>query len=96
MQIFLLAPPLILAAWKLPPRHRHILMGSVNFIFMLIPGILTLVYDYAPTDVFQSDKNPDAPSQHDMIYKKPWCRATPYLIGIWLAMWIHDRKGNFD
>ena len=94
MEIFLLAPPLILMAWKLPPHHRNILMGSVTLIFMLIPGIITWVYDYAPTDVFQQDKNPDAPSQHDTIYKKPWSRATPYLIGIWMAIWIHFRKGK--
>ena len=93
MQLFVLAPPLILVAWLLSSKKRHVFLAVVSTIFMLIPGIMTWYYDYGPTDVMQDDKNPDAPSQHDIIYKKPWCRAMPYLIGIWLAFWIHDRKG---
>ncbi|XP_023329081.1 nose resistant to fluoxetine protein 6 isoform X2 [Eurytemora carolleeae] len=98
MQMFLIGPPLILCMFYLKKRKTYLFYSAAMFItliFTLIPGIITWIYDFAPTDVLQGDKPGvrDADQQHNLIYKKPWSRAVPFIIGIWLGFWFNHRKG---
>jgi len=93
MQIFIFCLPLTILIWRLPKKWSVSVATVVTLVAMLIPGILTMIFHFAPTDILQSD-NPDKPdniSQHDVIYKKPWCRTMPYLVGMWLAFWMRGR-----
>ena len=65
--------------------------SAVTLVALLIPGVLTMIFDFAPTDVLQSDREGVTLDQHDVIYKKPWCRLMPYLVGMWLAFWMRGR-----
>ena len=57
MQMFLVGPPIILLLYTLSRRKSPVLFYSVgllvSLIAILIPGILTWVYNFGPTDVLQ-------------------------------------------
>merc|ERR1719348_825022 len=88
MQLFIFFLPFTFIIWRLP-RKWSIYVGSfVTLVALLVPGVLTMIFHFAPTDILQQDKEGVTLDQHDVIYKKPWCRAMPYIVGIWLAFWM--------
>jgi len=97
MQMFIAGPPIIFFLYTLKKHNMKIFLCAsfvCSMTAILIPGILTWLYNFAPTDVLQSDKPGVELDQHNIIYKKPWSRAAPYAIGILLGFWWNHNKGR--
>ncbi|XP_037079592.1 nose resistant to fluoxetine protein 6-like [Pollicipes pollicipes] len=93
-QLFLAAPFMMLpyvynkkigAAWL-----ALLAAGSVA-----VPAVITYQEDLPPTDLFFNINSiPKAQQFFEDFYIKPWCRASPYIVGIGMGLLLHHIKAN--
>ncbi|XP_042884691.1 nose resistant to fluoxetine protein 6-like isoform X2 [Penaeus japonicus] len=86
-QLYLVAPLVVL------PLHFFEAAGQLWLYFLTltsiaIPTLLTYVYDVAPTMLML---DPDWYDFFMKIYITPWCRAGPWLVGVWLGYVFHKQ-----
>ncbi|XP_037787262.1 nose resistant to fluoxetine protein 6-like [Penaeus monodon] len=86
-QLYLVAPLVIL------PLHFFEAAGQawlyfLSLVSIAIPTAVTYVYDLPPTAVMYD------PNWYDLfskLYVTPWCRAGPWLVGVWLGYVFHKQ-----
>lgn len=81
MQFFIISPLIIIPLYYFP-QLGFFLMGLLCLISVTVTGSLVAVYD------FKSDllsPRPPGPIFADVVYDKPYCRITPYLVGMALG-----------
>ncbi|XP_071536043.1 nose resistant to fluoxetine protein 6-like isoform X2 [Panulirus ornatus] len=91
-QLFLVTPLIFL-----PLLYRRkpgaVWLGCVTLLSVMIPAIITGVNHLPPTQVTNA---PPSMMEDEMklVYTKPWCRAPPYLMGMWLGyiLWTCREK----
>lgn len=72
-------------------------LSIMTFATVLIPGILTGIYKLPPTGLMGVTDADLSNEFNQLIYVKPWCRASPYLVGIWLGYLLRlERKKKFS
>ncbi|XP_076053964.1 nose resistant to fluoxetine protein 6-like [Oratosquilla oratoria] len=91
-QLFLVAPLLILPLHFRPSIGRGFLY-LVTLASVLTPAIVTVVYDLTPTSLIFLGANE---SNHYMryVYVVPWCRAGPWIVGIWTGYILFKQNKN--
>nr|XP_027228814.1 nose resistant to fluoxetine protein 6-like [Penaeus vannamei] len=86
-QLYLVAPLIIL------PLHFFGAAGLVwlyvvTLASVVIPAAVTYVYDLAP-NILMGDTN--GFEFFKKVYVTPWCRAGPWLVGVWLGYVFHKQ-----
>lgn len=86
MQLYL-AAPIFCFMYAIDRKAGWALLSIGLCVGMFLPMILSLQYNIMP-DVSGAFGGPD---YFKMIYTKPWCRCTPFLVGI-AAAWLWQEK----
>ncbi|XP_071536057.1 nose resistant to fluoxetine protein 6-like [Panulirus ornatus] len=91
-QLFLVTPLIFL-----PLLYRRkpgaVWMGFVTLLSVIIPATITAVNELPPATIL--DITPEkSMAEMKLIYTAPWCRAPPYLMGMWLGyiLWTCREK----
>ncbi|XP_032794863.2 nose resistant to fluoxetine protein 6 [Daphnia magna] len=92
MQLFILSPLFIYMLW----RRKNIGLALLAFVFLgtiganfAIFAVFDLMPTIMPTRTFDTlAMGLDA----DYYYTKPWTRAPPYIVGVWLGWFLHVTK----
>ncbi|XP_071532647.1 O-acyltransferase like protein-like [Panulirus ornatus] len=87
-QLYLVAPLIIL------PLYFYNAAGKVwlyllNVVAIIIPAAIIYANDLAPSAVFV---DPKAVEFFDKVYLAPWCRAGPWLVGIFLGYVFYKQE----
>ncbi|KAG7159223.1 Nose resistant to fluoxetine protein 6-like 2 [Homarus americanus] len=59
-----------------------VLLYLAGLVSILVPAIIIYIYDLPPTGL-QVARN--VFKYYDLVYGKPWCRAGPWVVGIWMG-----------
>ncbi|XP_076052559.1 nose resistant to fluoxetine protein 6-like [Oratosquilla oratoria] len=85
-QLYVVAPLLFLPLHFFPSQGR-LLLYLATLASVLTPAILTVVNDYLPTKLLGSPMNKY--SDYSLfVYNMTWCRAGPYLVGMWTGYFL--------
>lgn len=89
-QMYIVLPFLILPMKLF--RWKQAYMWLLTLISCMIPGYFTLKYNLGPAETFDHLFS----QAHNLIYVKPWCRATPFFVGGLCALWMikFERSGK--
>ena len=93
MQFFLVAPIIVFLIWKIK-RVGLVVSGLLALASALVPAGLTYKYGWGAQSGLQGVV-PDSEQEKDYFnwnYIKPWCRFSPYIIGILLGYLLHITK----
>ena len=94
MQFFVISPLLLIPLYMWFPAGVAaigvVLLGSIG-----VTGFIAGYYDYPASSFYnlyvgQTDR-PDFPGQETEIYGKPYCRISPYLVGIFLGYILYNK-----
>ncbi|XP_071547734.1 nose resistant to fluoxetine protein 6-like isoform X2 [Panulirus ornatus] len=90
MQLYLVMPLLILPLYFWP-RKGTVLLGVWTLASLIIPSVIVGVYHTWPSSLLVQD--PEAMLEYNhKVYLMPWCRAGPYLVGVWAGYIIHRAR----
>jgi peptidoglycan/LPS O-acetylase OafA/YrhL len=93
MQFFLIAPPIIYVIWHWK-KIGFALIAILTAASAAIPAGLTYKYGWgASPGVTGENEDRDHPYM-EWNYFKPWCRFSPYIVGIFLGYLLHITKGK--
>ncbi|KAK4324809.1 hypothetical protein Pmani_004576 [Petrolisthes manimaculis] len=84
-QLYLIAPLLILPLFWYKAAGRAWLY-LVTLASAVIPAAITYKWDLPPTYLLLAEKMQEYSLY---VYVVPWCRAGPWVIGIWLGYFLH-------
>lgn len=87
MQMYIFSPLVLLPLYHRPALAQLWLIFLLCF-FTGMNAMTTAMDDIGPTGGQFGGPN------FDMRYKKPWCRAGPYLVGLYLGWILHKIKGK--
>ncbi|XP_071548350.1 nose resistant to fluoxetine protein 6-like [Panulirus ornatus] len=80
-QLYVLAPLLLVPLYRCSTwRLRWLPLASCLVLSILMPAIITVLYDLPPTATFWDHRATQL--YYNMYYVVPWCRAGPYLVGL--------------
>ncbi|XP_068216696.1 nose resistant to fluoxetine protein 6-like [Palaemon carinicauda] len=97
-QLYLASPlfllPFIFAGFLQNKKYNSRLIGILWLacwivVSCIIPGIIIGVNHLPPNPVRSA---PNVSLHHKLVYYRPWCRASPYLVGMALAYLIRTNK----
>nr|XP_027221828.1 nose resistant to fluoxetine protein 6-like [Penaeus vannamei] len=89
-QLYLVAPLLILPL-HFSPRAGKVWLYLMSITSVVIPAVIIYIYDLPPGDFLLG--NNKVTEYYARVYVAPWCRASPYVIGIWLGYFI-SKQGS--
>lgn len=84
MQLFLVGQLLMLVLFR-SRKCGLILMLGLLFVTQLVTGILTILYHLPAVPLLAGSSEATMNLYYGYIYIKPYCRASPYLVGMLLA-----------
>lgn len=84
-QLYLVAPLLILPL-HFSPRAGKVWLYLMSITSVVIPAVIIYIHDLPPGDFLLG--NNKVTEYYARVYVAPWCRASPYVIGIWLGYFI--------
>ncbi|KAK7072436.1 hypothetical protein SK128_013071, partial [Halocaridina rubra] len=89
MQLYLITPLLVLPLyyWK---KKGPILLGIWATVSVIIPASIISANHLPPSSMLTGD--PANQEYFEKVYEQPWCRASPYIIGIWTGYLLHTSK----
>ncbi|XP_047496228.1 nose resistant to fluoxetine protein 6-like [Penaeus chinensis] len=87
-QMYLVAPLLVLPL-HFSPRAGKVWLYFMSITSIAIPGVIIYVYDLPPGDFLLG--NNDIVEYYARVYVAPWCRASPYIVGIWMGYFIYKQ-----
>ncbi|XP_042213185.1 nose resistant to fluoxetine protein 6-like isoform X2 [Homarus americanus] len=89
-QLYLVAPLIFLPLYYYAPVGK-VWMYVLCVLSIYIPAQIIYTYDLPPSS-FLVARNADV--YYNKVYLTPWCRAGPWLVGIWLGyiMYTQDHK----
>ncbi|XP_057365085.1 nose resistant to fluoxetine protein 6-like [Daphnia carinata] len=92
MQLFILSPLFIYLLW----RRKNIGLALLGFVFLGTIGAnfaIFAVFDLMPTIMPTRTFDTLAMGfDADYYYTKPWTRAPPYIVGVWLGWFLYVTK----
>jgi len=96
MQFYVISPILLFIIYRFKWKGVTFSVGGLLLISLIVTGVIIGVYN---TDVLEAEQieggfqnDPNRGSYTDLVYIKPYCRITPYLVGIALGYLIHIQK----
>ncbi|XP_037778184.1 nose resistant to fluoxetine protein 6-like [Penaeus monodon] len=87
-QLYLVAPLLILPLY-FSPRAGKVWLYLMSITSIVIPAVVIYVYDLPPGDFLLG--NNKVVEYYARVYVAPWCRASPYIVGIWMGYCISEQ-----
>ncbi|XP_063584823.1 nose resistant to fluoxetine protein 6-like [Penaeus indicus] len=87
-QLYLVAPLFILPLYFCP-RAGKVWLYFITITSLVIPGAIIYAYDLPPGDFVLGSR--DELKYFVRVYVTPWCRASPYIVGIWLGYFIYKQ-----
>ncbi|KAK7072437.1 hypothetical protein SK128_013072 [Halocaridina rubra] len=92
MQLYIVTPLMVLPLyfWK---KRGLIVLGLWTAASVIIPASITAAFDLWPASMLLQDTAASLEYNHK-VYLMPWCRAGPYIIGIWTGYVIHIAKDS--
>ena len=88
--MFLISPLIIWPMW-MKPTLGLIWSGLLAVVSIIIPTALTAVSNWpVSSDIFATGE--EAMDYYEWNYMKPWCRFSPYIIGLILGYILHITK----
>lgn len=91
MQFFILSPILLYPLFK-SPKLGYALAGGIYTVLTFLMGYLTVHYQLAPADSFNSHMTDFDTFQN--FYIVPWTRFQPYLIGILVGYYLYRTRSS--
>ncbi|XP_042213223.1 nose resistant to fluoxetine protein 6-like [Homarus americanus] len=88
-QLYLVAPLIILPLFYFRGAGK-VWLYLLSLSSILIPAMIIYANDFPPTNLVMAPKGEEFMNQ---VYLVPWCRAGPWLVGIWLG-YIMYTQGN--
>lgn len=95
MQFYVISPLLLFLVFRFRWKGVLVGVGGVLLISLAVTAIIIGVYN---PDVLEAGlelgfkEDPNRGSYSDLVYVKPYCRISPYLVGIALGYLIHIEK----
>ncbi|XP_037787614.1 nose resistant to fluoxetine protein 6-like [Penaeus monodon] len=86
----------------IPPKGRptcslisgKILLYVVTLASAVIPAAVIYVNDFPPGSIIGGDENVDNSGYQKLVYYKPWCRMSAYVVGIWAGYIIFKQDSK--
>ncbi|XP_045604426.2 nose resistant to fluoxetine protein 6 [Procambarus clarkii] len=87
---FYLISPLILLPLYFYSGIGEVLLYVLSLVSVIIPAAIIYAYDFPPFNLLLDPKTNDYMLK---VYLTPWCRAGPWLVGLWLG-YVFYTRGN--
>ena len=91
--MFLISPLIIWPMW-MKPTVGLIWSGLLAVVSIIIPSVLTYTEQWPATVLTQGSTDPAESDYFTWNYVKPWCRFSPYIIGLILGYILHISKNK--
>jgi len=89
MQMYAFAPLILFPLYHWPVLGQLLIILFICF-FTGINAMITVIYNLGP-----NGGDPDGdPNDAYLRYMKPWCRAMPYLVGLYMGWVLHKIRGR--
>ncbi|XP_042885812.1 nose resistant to fluoxetine protein 6-like [Penaeus japonicus] len=92
-QMYLMAP-LVLLPLAYSPAIGKLLLYVVTLVSAIIPAVVIYVNDFPPGSVLGGNENVDKAGYQKLVYYKPWCRMSAYVVGIWAGYIIFKQDSK--
>lgn len=92
-QMYLVAP-LVLFPLAYSPAKGKLLLYVVTLASAVIPAAVIYVNDFPPGSIIGGDENVDNSGYQKLVYYKPWCRMSAYVVGIWAGYIIFKQDSK--
>ncbi|XP_042889060.1 nose resistant to fluoxetine protein 6-like [Penaeus japonicus] len=91
-QLYILVPLVLLPLYYRKKQGR-LWLSFWTLASLVVPGAIIGAYDLWPTSMISTDT--EASLQYNYkVYLTPWCRAGPYLVGLWAGYILHTAKNS--
>lgn len=91
-QLYILMPLVLLPLYYRKKQGR-LWMAFWTAASLAVPTVLIGAYDLWPASMLSLDT--EASIQYNYkVYLMPWCRASPYLVGLWTGYILHTAKNS--
>ncbi|XP_063604151.1 nose resistant to fluoxetine protein 6-like isoform X2 [Penaeus indicus] len=91
-QLYILMPLVLLPLYYRKKQGR-LWLAFWTAASLAVPGAIVGAYDLWPASMLSSDT--EASLQYNYkVYLTPWCRASPYLVGLWTGYILHTAKNS--
>nr|XP_027226453.1 nose resistant to fluoxetine protein 6-like [Penaeus vannamei] len=91
-QLYILVPLVLLPLYYRKKQGR-LWMAFWTAASLAVPTVLIGAYDLWPASMLSLDT--EASIQYNYkVYLMPWCRASPYLVGLWTGYILHTAKNS--